>query len=115
MRCGNVDAEPSNELVYSGGQVVRISGQSASLIWTFYENLWGGGLVELTDLDGDLIQEIVFAQAWNSIEVFDADIQLLKYQISTDLDIDALSLADVDNDGLNEILMVTGSGEYILP
>lgn len=110
MRCGNVDADPSRELVYSDGRIVRITGQSANLIWTFYENSWGSGLVELTDLDGDLIHEIVYARAWNSIDVYDADIQSLKYQIPTDLDIDALSLADVDNDGLNEILY--GDGQW---
>lgn len=108
MEFGNVDSGSAAELVYSSGEVVRLSTTQASLVWEFQSDAYGK--VGLTDLDGDGMQEIVFAKSWYSIDIYDADTKTLKYKIDSDLDIDALQLADVNGDGKKEILY--GDGQW---
>ncbi|MBL7904553.1 MAG: VCBS repeat-containing protein [Bacteroidales bacterium] len=108
MEFGNVDGGSASELVYSSGQVVRLTSTQASLEWEFQSN--ANGRVGVTDLDGDGMQEIVFAGSWYYIDIYDADTRTLKYKIDSDLDIDALQLADVNGDGKKEILY--GDGQW---
>jgi hypothetical protein len=53
---------------------------------------------------------VIFAQGWQIIYVYDVDTKTTKYSISTDLDINSLTLADVNNDGVDEILY--GDGQW---
>lgn len=110
VRCGNVDNEPSRELVYSDGMVIRVNGNSSAEIWNYFDPQNDYGFVGLTDVDGDGMDEIVRAHSWSSIDIFDADIQALKYEIPTSQDIGALLLNDVNNDGRSEILY--GDGQW---
>lgn len=102
VKVGNVDADPNNEVVLSYGAVYRITGSTSTNLWRFNRN--GDGLLQLSDIDGDSMQEIVFAESWYKINIYDADTKTTKYTITTNLDIDTLYLKDVNNDGVDEIL-----------
>lgn len=106
---GNVDSDPSNEIVLVNGLVLEFNGVSTSVEWDYSGNEFGY-LVELSDIDSDGMEEIIGASSWYYITAFDADIQSLKWQIQTDLDIDALLVTDVDNDGIEDLLY--GDGQW---
>ncbi|WP_312768785.1 FG-GAP-like repeat-containing protein [Epilithonimonas sp.] len=102
VRVGNVDADSKNEIVLSYGAVYKISGSAISNIWRFYTG--NDGQIELSDIDGDSKLEIIFAENWYKINVYDVDTKTTKYTISTERDIDTLYVKDVNNDGIDEIL-----------
>ncbi len=47
---------------------------------------------------------IVGAKAWYKVSIFNADTQSLGWEITTDIDVDALLVADVEGDGIPEVL-----------
>lgn len=106
---GNVDADPWLELVLANGQVLQYDGVGVVTEWDF-GTIAAGARLALSDLDADGLLEIVSARSWDFVDVFDADRKALKYQIPSELDIDALLVADVDRDGRDEILY--GDGQW---
>jgi len=107
---GNVDTDPGNEIVYSNGTIVALNGGTAVVKWNIYTPVLDYALVGLTDTDNDGMEEVIIAKPWYSIEVYDADLKSLKGSITTDIDIDALTLADVNGDSKKEILY--GDGQW---
>jgi hypothetical protein len=108
VRVGNVDGAIGNELVFSSGQVYSHQAGSWNEIWTFDENY--SGLIELSDIDSDGIDEIIFAESWYNIHVYDVDEKATKYTYRADLDINTLYVSDVDKDGTDEIIF--GDGQW---
>ena len=107
---GNVDQNEDIELVYSNGDIISYDGITVSIIWDFSGGNSSQGKVELSDIDNDNMEEIIFARYWNNITVYDVDIQSPKYEIASGHDIDALLVTDVNNDGIDEILY--GDGQW---
>lgn len=108
VRVGNVDADSNNEIVLSYGAVYKITGTNVTYVWRFFTG--SDGLVELSDIDGDSKKEIIFAENWYKINVYDVDTKTTKYTISAELNIDTLYLKDVNDDGIDEILY--GDGQW---
>ncbi len=103
LTVGNVDDDPGMEIVIAGadhGYVIdAVTGQ---LEW---DNINGfGALVRTGDTDGDGRDEIVAAASWYKITIFDAELATPKREISTSLDIGTLLVADLNDDGIAEIL-----------
>jgi hypothetical protein len=109
IEVGNVDADTANEIVYANGVVLQVNGTTTKEEWKYAGGAFGS-LIELSDIDSDNMQEIIGASSWYYITAFDADVQSPKWQIRTDLDIDALLVTDVDNDGIEEV--VYGDGQW---
>jgi hypothetical protein len=107
---GNVDNDPDPEIVTTvedtNGYV--IDGVSHELKWNYPNGF--GYLLRLSDIDSDGKDEIIGADSWYYITAFDADMKSPKWQITTDLDIDALQVVDTDADGIPEILY--GDGQW---
>ena len=101
---GNVDSDAALEIVTTtyGGKGYVINGLTGAVKWTYVNSF--GAKVKLADLDGDGMQEIVGASAWYKITIFDADLKSPSWEISTNLDIDAVEVTDTDGDGVPEIL-----------
>jgi hypothetical protein len=111
VRIGNVDDDAKNEIVLSTGFVYELDSMDLKTEWFFgnYED----GYVELSDIDHDSKEEIIYAQSWYYIYIYDAEYKTAKHIIHTNLDINALLLTDVNNDGTDEIIYGDGQGGYI--
>ena len=101
---GNVDADAALEIVTTatGGKGYVIDGASHAIEWEYINGF--GAQVKLGDLDGDGMQEIVGAAAWYKITVFDADRKTPAWEVATSNDIGSLLVADMDGNGVPEIL-----------
>lgn len=110
LAVGNVDADPALEIVTTthGGRGYVIDGVSTLSQWEYVNSF--GSKVQLADLDDDSMQEIVGASAWYKITIFDADRKTPVWEITTDLDISALLVSDVDGDNVPEIIY--GDGQW---
>jgi hypothetical protein len=107
---GNVDDDPSKEIVVGRGSEPGwvLDGATHAVEWT---NAFGfGNMVRLADLDADGRDEVVSGYAWDDIRIFDAELQSLAASIPVELDLAALRLLDVDGDGGLEILY--GDGQW---
>ena len=108
VRVGVLDNTNKNEIVLSSGYIYKLLGTTLTTEWNY--NTSGEGYVELSDIDNDSKKEVIFAQSWSIIYVYDVDTKTAKYSIKTDLDINSLCMADVNNDGVDEILY--GDGQW---
>jgi uncharacterized repeat protein (TIGR01451 family) len=101
----NVDADAAMEMVTTR---YVIDGETHALEWDYGATF--GFIVQLSDIDGDSMAEIVAASGWYWVRAFDADTQSIKWELPTDLDVDALRVGDVDGDGVQEVLY--GDGQW---
>jgi len=114
IRLGQVDDDTALELVISDGLVLQATSSTASIEWDYRSNGFGVRIA-LDDVDGDGKDEIVGAEEWYDINVFDADLQLVGNQIQRRTDIDALTTADIDGDASSEIIYGEGqSGDIVV-
>lgn len=100
---GNVDNDPELEIVFVEGPVIEFDGAIFTEEWDFSE-FTPGRWLELGDLDGDGVQELIVARAWDYIDVLDARNRSPLRQVTTDIDISQLKVADVTGDSKPEIL-----------
>ncbi len=103
MRIGNVDNDPQLEIVYVAGQVLEYDGTTYAEQWNF-SGLSLGRWLQLGDLDGDGVDELVVSRSWDYIDILDARLQSPIGQIATDINISQLKLADVNADGNPDVL-----------
>lgn len=108
-KVGNVDEDPANEIVLSSGIVIELDETDYEIEWEYLQGNFGYK-IELSDIDSDNMEEIIGASSWYYVTAFDADIHSPKWQIPTDLDVDALLVRDVDGDGVDEVLY--GDGQW---
>lgn len=104
---GNVDADSKSELVLNSGLVLELTGAEVTFDWTTDEF---GARIELGDIDGDGMDELVGAASWYVLSAWDLDAKSLKWSLPADLDIDAMRLFDVTGDGVPEVLY--GDGQW---
>ncbi len=107
---GNVDGDAAPEIVTTatGGKGYVIDGTSHAVEWEYINGF--GARVSLGDLDGNGMLEIVAAAAWYKITVFDADSKTPKWEVTTNHDIASLLIADMDGDGILDILYGDAQG-----
>ena len=104
LAVGNVDADPSPEIViaqdWDAGFV--IDGATHALQWS---NAFGfGDQVALGDVDGDGRVEIVAGPVGRGLGIFDAQLQSLERTLPISLYVAALEVLDVEGDGPLEIV-----------
>ena len=105
---GNVDADADTEMVFSNGKVVSYKNASPTVEWSRKASF--GNFVRLTNIDDDAADEIIAADAWYYVRALDADIKSVKWEHHADLDIDALRIADINNDNKDDIIY--GDGQW---
>ncbi len=111
---GNLDDDDDGELVAAGTGYLAIcdaDGTPLGRVPAFEGN--EPPLVGLGELDGDSRPEIVVSYAWG-ITAFDTDLSTLWTWTSTEGNWTAFSLADLDGDGLHEILVNDGGTLVVL-
>lgn len=102
---GNVDSDPPLEVVTDSGRV--IDGATRATEWAYSGPF--GGLVATGDLDGDGVEEIVGMDDWSRFRGFSALLRSPLWEQAS-FDNDALLVADLDRDGVAEI--VVGEGQW---
>ncbi len=107
---GNVDADADLEIVanHTDGTGYVLNGRTRATEWNYPSGF--GYYICTGDVDGDKIEEIVAGASWYKITILDADLKSPRYEITIDLDLDALKLADVEKDGRLDI--VYGDGQW---
>lgn len=114
VRVGVLDNSGKNEIVLSSGSVYKLIGTVLTTEWSGFTTSSSGyystECIELADIDNDSKQEIVLAQSWYYIYVYDVDTKTTKYSIKADLDIQSLLLADMSGDGVDDIIY--GDGQW---
>lgn len=104
LECGNVDNEPSLELCYSSGNVIRLQNNQYQEIWDFNElQYFSGSRLGLADQDGDGNDEI-FSAEYDTIRVWDVESQSEKYHFQAEIDYHSFYMSDIDGDGVKELL-----------
>ena len=109
FKIGNVDNDTYNEIALSSGKIIEYKNDSVTVEWT-YDNSSSMDYMGLSDIDGDGKKELIKTKSCQYINVYDADIQSLKYQLTTSQDVASLLLYDVNNDGIDEIIY--GDGQW---
>ncbi len=105
VMCADVDGDTQPELVYTSGKVMRIQADTLALVWQFFDNNYGTfGNLLLEDVDNDGIKEIILADNYGNMGVYDADIQQVKWERGVGSGVDAMIMADTDGDGIRELV-----------
>ncbi len=108
---GNVDSDSQLEIVFTNGTTLEIDNANAIEEYDFRPNFDNtSGFIELSDIDNDGFLEAIAADSWYKIGLFDVELEALKFEIDSDLDIDAFMMLDITNDGEEEILY--GDGQW---
>lgn len=100
LAVGNVDADPALEIVTAGGFV--FDGKTQANEWAYGPGF--GDLVDVGDLDGTGVAQIVGMQSWGKFSGFSAVYKSPLWDASR-FNPGAVRVADVDGDGKAEVLV----------
>jgi hypothetical protein len=103
---GQMDGDAALEIAATNGKVVDASTHTVQ--WT--RNGGFGSHLKLAPLPGENYQQLVAAEAWQFVYGYDVARQIPLWSINTPQDINAIAVADVDDDGTPEILI--GDGQW---
>jgi hypothetical protein len=98
---GQMDNDPALEIATTSGNVVDASTHSVQ--WTRSGGF--GSHLRLAPLAGQNYQQLVEAESWYYVYGYDIARQLPLWSIKTPQDIGAIQIADVDGDGVPEIII----------
>jgi hypothetical protein len=105
VKCADVDGDTQPELVFTNGKLMRIQADTLALVWQFFDNIYGTfGNLLLEDVDNDGLKEIILADNYTNMGVYDADVQQAKWERDVGRGIDAMIMADTDGDGIRELV-----------
>src|SRR5438067_13813976 len=103
---GQMDLDPAIEIATTKGVVTDSVTHTAQ--WTRSGGF--GARLKLAPIAGASYQQLIAADAWYTVYAYDVATQLPRWSISTPQDIGAIQVADVDNDGVPELLI--GDGQW---
>lgn len=102
---GQMDGDPALEIATTGGAV--IDSATRSIQWRAEGEL--GRQVLAADIDADGRDELIVAENTDAVRAFDVELQLQKWEIPI-FDVGSARVADIDQDGAQEILV--GDGQW---
>lgn len=103
---GQMDDDPAIEIASTTGHVIDADGH---VVQWHRQDAFGAHL-QAADIDGDGRDELIAADPWYIVWAYDVERQLPRWSIASDLDIGAIHVADVDADGVQELLL--GDGQW---
>jgi hypothetical protein len=125
MAIGQVDGDAAKEIVllasdYQGQQVLVFDGVTFALKWSSgappccNSSQPTGTALIVRDLDGDGIDEIIYATSENRVQVLDGASPFIEYTTpALDSPIHDMAIADIDGDGVLDLAVATQNGAYI--
>ena len=103
---GQMDTDASLEIAATNGTVVDAATRAGQ--WTRTGGF--GADLELAPIPGGTYQQLIAAAAWYDVYAYDVGKELPRWSIRAQLDIGALAVADVNNDGTPEVII--GDGQW---
>jgi hypothetical protein len=103
---GQMDNDPAMEIAATNGKVVDAATHAVQ--WTY--NGGFGYHLKLAPFPGESYQQLIVASGWQFVYSYDIARQLPRWSINTPQDIGAIEVADVDNDGVPEVII--GDGQW---
>jgi hypothetical protein len=103
---GQMDNDPAIEIAATNGVVVDAGTHAAQ--WTYSDGF--GSHLKLAPFPGENYQQLISASGWQFVYSYDVGRQLPRWSIETPQDIGAIEVADVDNDGIPEVII--GDGQW---
>jgi len=110
MAAGHFTQSENVELALNTGLVLAIVGDEVSLAWDYSVIGFSNQHLQAGDVDNDGLDEIIGADAWQAVRVFNADTLGILWEVFPRHDVDALTVTDVTNDGIPEVLY--GDGQW---
>lgn len=98
---GQMDNDPAIEIATTSGKVVDAGTHTVQ--WTHSGGF--GSHLRLAPLPGASYQQLIEAEGWQFVYSYDVALQLPLWSINTPQDIGAIYIADVDNDGIPEVII----------
>jgi len=108
LALGQLDDDAALEVVVAGSTGRVIDGESGNVEWTYTAGF--GRRVHLANLDDDSQLEIISVNSWYGIVGLDPTSYSPIWEIKTDQDIATSALADINSDGVPELLV--GDGQW---
>ena len=102
---GMMDNSGSLKIATTSGKV--IDAVTHEVVWNYQNGF--GFRIKLAPFPGENYLQLIAAEAWDVVYSYDVGRQLPRWSIST-FDNDALAIADVDNDGVPEVIL--GDGQW---
>jgi hypothetical protein len=102
---GRMDNAASLKIATTSGKV--IDAVTHAVVWNHANGF--GFRLKLAPFPGENYQQLIAVEAWDFVYSYDVGRQLPRWSIST-FDNDALAVADVDNDGVPEVIV--GDGQW---
>lgn len=103
---GQMDDDASMEIASTSGKVVDVATRRVQ--WASGKSF--GDLIEAADIDGDGRDEIVAASFWDQLNAYDVELKQPKWSLRRNHNVTAMNLADVDADGIADVLI--GDGQW---
>lgn len=101
---GNIDSEPEPEIVIMGDLIYILDLATRSEEWKI-ERGWFPVRIELGELDGDDNLELIFLGTEPKIAAMDGETKTYLWQVSDIGSIDSVKVADLNQDGISEIVV----------
>ena len=98
------------QIALNTGLLLQVNGVEVEVLWDYTVLGFSNMYLRAGDVDGDGLDEIVAADSWYNIQVFNGDTGGILWQAFPDLDVDALQVVDVNGDGVPEVLY--GDGQW---
>jgi hypothetical protein len=107
---GNVDNDSALEIVFNHGRVIQIDNEMVNEEVDLYPNInSNGGFVQVSDIDNDGIEEAIFPK--DRLQAFDVENNFMMIDQSLAFfDVASLTLADLNDDGTEDIIMGQDDG-----
>ena len=99
-----------NQIALNNGYIIEVNDTESSVVWDYSILGFSNTFLKAGDIDNDGLDEIIAADSWENIRVFNADTKGLLWEYTTDLDIDTLDIYDVTGDSIPEVIY--GDGQW---
>jgi hypothetical protein len=106
---GNIDSDPQEEIVVNSSPAHILNATNKTQKWS-YPNGFGIAF-DLGDVDGDNMDEISYTMERDGAFVIEGDTHTEKWSVPGPILLNAITVADVDSDGLGEVILGDG-GDY---
>jgi len=107
---GHFTSTTKVQIAINSGYVFVLDNQRLSAVWDYSLIGFSDRHLEAGDIDNDGFDEIVAADRWYNVRVFNADIKGILWEHNPDADIDAVAVYDVTGDSIPEVIY--GDGQW---